>query len=113
VLATLALLTARVRPLFWLFVAAFNLVGTADLFVDYYHAIRVACRRWRDNSAPPMSSRSSTCRVDDHALCGYLLAGAPGAQGRSGAHRRCGLILIEIAGGVELKRQYSAATSVG
>src|SRR6201988_1169272 len=27
VLATLALLTVRVRPLFWLFVVAFNLVG--------------------------------------------------------------------------------------
>jgi hypothetical protein len=41
VLAMLALLTARIRPLFWLFVVAFNLVGTADLVVDYYHAVRV------------------------------------------------------------------------
>jgi hypothetical protein len=41
VLAMLALLTIRIRPLFWLFVAGFNLVGTADLIVDYYHAIRV------------------------------------------------------------------------
>ena len=39
VLAMLALLTARIRPLFWLFVAAFNLVGTVDLVRDYYHAI--------------------------------------------------------------------------
>src|SRR5690348_948419 len=38
VLAMLALLTARRRPLFWLFVVAFNLVGTADLILDYYHA---------------------------------------------------------------------------
>jgi hypothetical protein len=38
VLAMLALLTARIRPLFWLFVVAFNLVGTADLILDYYHA---------------------------------------------------------------------------
>lgn len=37
----LALLTARVRPLFWLFVVAFNLVGAADLIIDYYHAIQV------------------------------------------------------------------------
>jgi hypothetical protein len=37
VLATLALLTARIRPLFWPFVAAFNLVGAADIIVDYYH----------------------------------------------------------------------------
>ncbi len=40
VLAMLALLTVRVRPLFWLFVVAFNLVGTVDLVLDYYHAIR-------------------------------------------------------------------------
>lgn len=41
VLALLALLTVRVRALFWLFVVAFNLVGTADLVVDYYHAVRI------------------------------------------------------------------------
>ena len=41
VLAMLALLTVRIRPLFWLFVVAFNLVGTVDLVVDYYHAIQV------------------------------------------------------------------------
>jgi hypothetical protein len=41
VLALLALLTARVRPLFWLFVVAFNLVGVVDLFLAYYHAIRL------------------------------------------------------------------------
>jgi hypothetical protein len=41
VLAMLALLTVRIRPLFWFFVVAFNLVGTVDLIVDYYHAIQV------------------------------------------------------------------------
>jgi hypothetical protein len=40
-LAMLALLAVRVRPLFWLFVVAFNLVGTVDLIVDYYDAIRL------------------------------------------------------------------------
>jgi hypothetical protein len=33
----LALLTVKIRPLFWLFVAAFNLVGAADIIIDYYH----------------------------------------------------------------------------
>jgi hypothetical protein len=37
-LAILALVAVRVRPLFWLFVTAFNIVGTVDLLVDYYHA---------------------------------------------------------------------------
>lgn len=41
VLAILALLTVRVRPLFWVFVTAFNLVGVVDLILDYYHATRV------------------------------------------------------------------------
>ena len=41
VLAMLALLTVGIRPLFWLFVVAFNLVGTVDLVVDYYNAIQV------------------------------------------------------------------------
>src|SRR6266404_122818 len=41
VLAMLALLTVRIRPLFWLFVVAFNLVGIVDLILDYYHAIQV------------------------------------------------------------------------
>jgi hypothetical protein len=41
VLAMLALLTVRIRPLFWLFVVAFNLIGAVDLVLDYYHAIQV------------------------------------------------------------------------
>jgi len=41
VLAILALFTVRVRPLFWLFVVAFNLVGMIDLIFDYYHATQV------------------------------------------------------------------------
>jgi len=39
-LAMLALLTVRVRPLFWLFVVAFNIVGIGDLLLDYYHAVQ-------------------------------------------------------------------------
>jgi len=41
VLALLALVTVRIRPLFWLFIVGFNLVGTTDLILDYYHATRV------------------------------------------------------------------------
>lgn len=39
-LAMLALFTIRIRPVFWLFVVAFNLVGMTDLIFDYYHAIQ-------------------------------------------------------------------------
>ena len=40
VLAMLALLTVSARPLFWMFVVAFNVVGMADLLLDYVHAMR-------------------------------------------------------------------------
>jgi hypothetical protein len=40
VLAILALLATRVRPMFWTFAVAFNVVGTIDLLVDYYQAVR-------------------------------------------------------------------------
>jgi hypothetical protein len=40
-LAMLALVTVGIRPLFWLFVVGFNLVGFVDILVDYYDAIQV------------------------------------------------------------------------
>jgi hypothetical protein len=36
----LALATIRIRPLFWLFVVAYNVGGTADLLINYYHGAR-------------------------------------------------------------------------
>lgn len=41
ILAILALITVRIRSLFWLFVVAFNVVGATDIILDYYHATRV------------------------------------------------------------------------
>jgi hypothetical protein len=41
VLAMMALLTVRIRPLFWSLVVAFNVVGAADILLDYYHAVQV------------------------------------------------------------------------
>jgi hypothetical protein len=38
VLALLALLTAGIRPVFWLLVVAFNLTGIGDIGLDYLHA---------------------------------------------------------------------------
>ncbi|AYG64930.1 MULTISPECIES: hypothetical protein [unclassified Rhizobium] len=40
-LAMLALLAVRIRPLFWLLVLAFNLIGVADVAFDFYHAVQV------------------------------------------------------------------------
>jgi hypothetical protein len=40
-LAILALVTVRIRPAFWFFVASFNLVGATDIILDYYRAIQV------------------------------------------------------------------------
>jgi hypothetical protein len=41
VLAMLAFVTFRIRPLFWSFIVAFNVVGAADIIMDYYHATQV------------------------------------------------------------------------
>jgi hypothetical protein len=41
VLAMLALMAVRFRPLFWPLVVAFNVMGTVDILVDYYHGIQV------------------------------------------------------------------------
>lgn len=38
-LAIGALLAFRIRPLFMALVVAFNVVGSADILIDYYHAI--------------------------------------------------------------------------
>ncbi len=40
-LAMLALLAFNVRALFWLLVVAFNVVGTTDILLDYWHATKV------------------------------------------------------------------------
>jgi len=40
-LALLALITFRVRPLFWAFTVAFNVTGVYDLLGNYYHAMRL------------------------------------------------------------------------
>jgi hypothetical protein len=41
VLAVLALLTTRIRPVFWPLVVAYNVVGAADILIDYYHGIQI------------------------------------------------------------------------
>jgi phosphoglycerol transferase MdoB-like AlkP superfamily enzyme len=41
VLAILALLTVRLRPLFWIFVVGFNVVGLVDILTDYYLATKL------------------------------------------------------------------------
>jgi hypothetical protein len=40
-LAILALLFIRTRALFWPLVVAYNVVGTADILIDYYHGYQL------------------------------------------------------------------------
>lgn len=82
VLALLALLTVRVRPLFWFFVVLFNLAGAADIIIDYYHAIRAGL--------PAMAGQfGATYAIPiiyvpllmiTHVTAFYLLLHAPGRQ---------------------------------
>ena len=76
-LAMLALLTVRMRPLFWLFVVAFNRRGSEPTSSStIITATRSAFRRWRGSWAPPTRSRSSTCPLlmITHVAAFYLLA---------------------------------------
>jgi len=59
-LALLALVTVRLRPLFWLFVVAFNLVGMVDIILDYYHAIQVGLPALA-RGAPPSPLHQIRC----------------------------------------------------
>jgi hypothetical protein len=65
-LAMLALLTVRIRRLFWLFVVAFNLVGAVDIILDYYHAIQAGLpaqagpANWAHNVCHPGYPRACT-----------------------------------------------------
>lgn len=40
-LASLALVAFRVRPLYWPLVAAFNVVGLGDLLIDFWEAVQI------------------------------------------------------------------------
>ena len=85
-LAMLALLTVRMRPLFWLFVVAFNVVGTTDILVDYYRGIQVGL--------PTLAGElGATYAIPiiyvpllmiTHVVAFYLLARSPGRQAAAG-----------------------------
>ncbi len=87
ILAMLALATVRIRPLFWLFVVAFNVVGAADILIDYYHATMA--------NLPAIAGELGAMYVIPiiyvpvlmitHAVAFYLLATAGRSVLRSGA----------------------------
>ena len=89
VLAIMALLTVRIRPLFWTFVVAFNLVGAGG-------SLPRLLPRYPDR--PSRSGRSVGLYIcnpdhlrassDDHALRGILLADTSSARDRSGSPRQ-------------------------
>ena len=112
-LAILALLTVRMRPLFWLFVVAFNLVGAADIIIDYYHGVQA--RPSRAGGAVGRHLRDPDhlrAHADDHALRRILFAGASSAQGGSGPRRRCSCILDpDRAGGHRGDRSNNAMST--
>lgn len=81
-LALLALLTAGIRPLFWFFVFAFNLVGTTDLIVDYYHAIQagVPAMAGELGAAYAIPIIYVPLLMITHVVAFYWLMGAPGRR---------------------------------
>jgi hypothetical protein len=82
ILAMLALLAVGLRPLFWLLILAFNLVGTADIILDGYHAVRA--------NLPAVSGELGSMyaflilyvplQLITHLAAFYLLVRIPGRQ---------------------------------
>ena len=107
VLAMLALVTFRIRPLFWAFVVAFNLVGAVDLFVDYYHAIEAGLPEQAGQLRRRLLDPDPLCPpIDDHALRGLLSAAASSAQGSASPYGRGGRILDRWLIGLVAGRQH-------
>jgi hypothetical protein len=82
VLAILALMTAKIRPLFWPFVVAFNLVGAIDILVDYYHAIHAGLPAMAGQlgSAYAIPIIYVPLLMITHAVAFYLLLRAPASK---------------------------------
>ena len=86
VLAMLALLTFRIRPVFWLFVAAFNVMGAVDIVVDYYHGIQVglAALAGQLGATYAIPIIYVPVLMITHVVAFYLLVRQPGRQAASG-----------------------------
>ena len=88
-LAMLALLSVRIRPLFWLFVVAFNLVGAVDIIVDYYHGNQVGLPALAGELGAiycdPDHLRAS---ADDHSRRRILFVDASSAHSASNRYGR-------------------------
>jgi hypothetical protein len=86
VLAMLALLTFRIRPVFWLFVVAFNVMGALDIIVDYYHGIQVGLAALAGELGATYAIPIVYVPVlmITHVVAFYLLARQPGRQAASG-----------------------------
>jgi len=78
-LALLALLTVRIKPLFWSFVVAFNVAGATDILVDYFHAIRanLPAMAGQLGAAYPIPVIYVPLLMITHVVAFYLLAPAP------------------------------------
>jgi hypothetical protein len=90
VLAMLALLTVRIRPLFWLFVVGFNVVGIVDLLLDYYHAIRtgVPMMAGQMGSAYAIPVLYVPLLMITHVVAFYLLLSRQPQLSFAGPHER-------------------------
>lgn len=80
VLAILALLTVRMRPVFSLLVIAFNVVGATDILIDYFHGNQGWPRHDRRATGRHLLDSDPLCATaDDYAHCGFLSAAASSA----------------------------------
>jgi hypothetical protein len=89
-LAILALLTIRIRSLFWPLVVGFNLVGAIDIIVDYYHWRQIRSTSSIRRVGCGLRDRDCLCaHTVDYAFPIVLFAAAPsiGSNSRRGPSR--------------------------
>lgn len=88
VLAMLALLSWRIRPLFSLAVLAFNLTGTADLLMNYYHGRQLALPPGQLGAAYAIPVIVVPLLLITHVIAFYLLLHPRSETGRKSLKAR-------------------------
>ena len=80
VLAMLALLSVRIRPLFWSLVVGFNVVGAADILIDYYHGFQLGLANFAGGAIYAIVMIYVPLLMITHVAAFTLLARSPARQ---------------------------------
>ena len=85
VLAMLAMMTVRVRPLFWSLIVAFNVVGALDILIDYYDGVTLGLSPGQLAATYAIPIVYVPILMITHGTAFILLARTPSKAARSAA----------------------------